>query len=105
MIKCIYMQISPLQQSFRLLSIHHMHFRVQMVGQIFQFVSHACQQGFNLDTFPTKHPGEKRIAIYRHSLEHIELMVLSEFLEFGVSGPRTLRELAAMSVPRCVATQ
>ena len=71
-----------------------------MNRQVAQFTSDPSRQCDDLLPAPAQHAREQSVAVGLDGLEHVDLVVAAEVFEFGVFGPRALRELYTFELVR-----
>lgn len=87
----------------QLLTIIEIKLRVGVNRPIYQLRPYSCKEDLDFFCIPSQDPGEERYRIGFHTLDHINLMVTPEFLQFAVFRPGINRDLCQCQ-PKSVAT-
>lgn len=76
-----------------LLAIHVIELVVEMNRSVLQFPPRTSSKDIELFGTPSQDSGEQRKAVWLHTLDHVDLLIPTDFFQFPVSGPWIKRDL------------
>lgn len=71
--------------------IHKVNVRIQVDRQILQLPPHPSQQHFYLFSLPACSTGKERVRVGFYALQHVCVVVATEFAQLGIFEPGDLR--------------